>query len=87
MRGHWMGGASSVDLAYNTLQSHLDFGKSCSVPDNYTEEFIQNWDLRAIATMVCTEDTATGGEVATYYGDGPTEFYVRNLSKLVEFDL
>ena len=83
MRGHWMGGASSVDFAYNTLRSHLDFGKSCSVPDNYTEEFIHNWDLRAIATMVCTEETANGGEVATYYMDGPTEFYVGNLRKLL----
>ena len=64
-RGRWMGGASSVNFASNTLRRHLDVGRSCAVPDNYAEEFLHNWGDRGIATMVCREET--GGNPAHYY--------------------
>ena len=64
-RGRWMGGASSVNFASNTLRRHLDVGRSCAAPDNYAEEFLHNWGDRGIATMVCREET--GGKPAHYY--------------------
>ena len=66
-RGRWMGGASSVDFTTNTVRQHLDIGRACAAPDNYTEEFLLNWGDRGIATMVCAEEMNTNGKVAHYY--------------------
>ena len=75
-RGRWMGGPNFVDFASNTLRRHLDTESSCSVPENYTEEFIHNWGDRGIATMVCESGTDEGNLTRYYRVARPSDWIV-----------